>query len=73
MSDAGNIFQIDGLEEIQFRSAPWQLDLTSLDFFLMDHVTNNVYKTSVKEHDELKQKIWSELKKISRETLRNVF
>ena len=73
MSDAGNIFQIDGLEEVQFRSAPWQLDLTSLDFVLMDHVKNNVYKTPVKEHDELKQKSWSEIKKISTETLRNIF
>jgi hypothetical protein len=55
------------------RWAPRSPDLTPLDFFLWGHVKNNIYKSSIQDLNELKMKICEEIKKISKETLSNVF
>ena len=48
-------------------------DLTQLDFFLWEHIKNNVYKTPIKDITELKRRIETEIKSISKETLCNAF
>jgi hypothetical protein len=55
------------------RWAPRSPDLTPLDFFLWGHIKNNIYKTPVKDMDELKMRIDTEIKSISKTTLSNVF
>lgn len=55
------------------RWAPRSPDLTPLDFFLWGHVKNNVYKSPIKDMNELKTKIEMEIKSITKETLCNVF
>jgi hypothetical protein len=53
--------------------APRSPDLTPLDFFLWGHVKNNVYKSPIKDMNDLKTKIEMEIKSITKETLSNVF
>jgi hypothetical protein len=55
------------------RWAPRSPDLTPLDFFLWGHIKNNVYKSPIQDLDELKMRICDEIKKISQDTLCNVF
>ena len=51
------------------RWAPRSPDLTPLDFFLWGHVKSNIYKNLT----ELKRRINTEIKSISKETLSDVF
>ena len=44
-----------------------------LDFYLWGHLKSNVYKSPMKDIDELKMRINMEIKSISKETLYNVF
>jgi hypothetical protein len=55
------------------RWAPRSPDLTPLDFFLWGYLKDNVYKTSMKDLNELKARIANEIRMISKETLCNVF
>lgn len=55
------------------RWAPRSPDLSPLDFFLWGHIKNNIYKSPIKNLDELKTKIDYEIRMVSKETLRNVF
>ena len=55
------------------RWAPHSPDLTPLDFFLWGYLKNIIYKTPIKDLNELKIKINNEIKSISKETLCNVF
>jgi len=55
------------------RWAPRSPDLTPLDFFLWGYLKNIIYKTPIKDLNELKMKINNEIKSISKETLCNVF
>ena len=48
-------------------------DLTPLDFYLWDHLKNFVYRSPIKDLNELKMKIQNEIKSISKDTLYNVF
>ena len=49
------------------------LDLTPLDFYLWDYIKTNVYKTSVNDIDDLKDRIEREIKAIRKDALNNVF
>jgi len=53
--------------------APRSPDLTPLDFYLWGYIKSNVYKTKVKDINELKNRIEKEIKAIKKETLQNVF
>jgi ribosomal protein S25 len=53
--------------------APRSPDLTPLDFFLWGHVKTNVYKTQVKDLNDLMARITREIQAITTETLHNVF
>ncbi|CAF3947430.1 unnamed protein product, partial [Rotaria magnacalcarata] len=55
------------------RWAPQSPDLTPLDFFLWEHIKNNIYKTLIKDITELKRRIETEIKSISKEILYNGF
>ena len=44
-----------------------------LDFYLWVHLKSNVYKSPIKDGDELKIRINMEMKSISKGTLNNVF
>ena len=47
--------------------------MTPLDFFLWDYIKNNVYKSNIKDLDDLKIKITQIIRSIKKETLKNVF
>ena len=49
------------------------LDLSMLDFFLCGYVKNNIYKSPIRNLDELKIKIADEIENIGRKTLSDVF
>ncbi len=53
--------------------APRSSDLTPLDFFLWGHLKTNVYKTPVRDLNDLKTRIANEIKIIKNETLSDVF
>ena len=53
--------------------APRSPDLTPLDFFLWGYVKTNVYKTRVRDLDDLREKITREIEGIRRESLEKVF
>jgi len=55
------------------RWAPRSPDLTPLDFYLWGHLKNNVYKSPIKNLDELKIRIDNEVRSISKRTLSDVF
>jgi hypothetical protein len=48
-------------------------DLTLLDFFLWGHIKPNVYKTQMKDLDDLMPRITREIQSITKEKLHNVF
>ena len=49
------------------------LDLSPLDFFLWRYVENNIYKSPIRQLDELKMKIADDIENISRKILSDVF
>ena len=53
--------------------APRSPDMTPLDFFLWGHIKSNIYKTNVRDLDDLKSRISQEILAIKKETLYNVF
>jgi hypothetical protein len=53
--------------------APRSPDLTPLDFFLWGHIKTNIYKTRIKDLDDLKTRITQEIQLIEKKTLHNVF
>ena len=56
VSSSMKLFPTDGLEW----AIPWpprSLDITPLDFFLWGYVKDIVYKTKVRDIDDLKQRI----------------
>ena len=55
------------------RWAPRLPDSTPLHFFLWAHVKNKIYKTSVDDMPDLKERINNEIKSTSNDTLSNVF
>lgn len=55
------------------RWAPRSPDLTPLDFYLWGHLKNIIYQSPIKDLNELRTRIESEIQSISKETLSNVF
>jgi DDE superfamily endonuclease/Helix-turn-helix domain (DUF4817) len=55
------------------RWAPRSPDLTPLDFYLWGHLKNKIYKSEIKNIDDLKTRITEEIKSVSTETLNSVF
>ena len=53
--------------------AAYSPDLTPLDFYLWEYLKSNVYKSSIKDLDELKVRINMEMKSIWNGTLNKVF
>jgi hypothetical protein len=53
--------------------APRSPDMTPLDFFLWGHIKTNIYKTNVRDLDDLKSRISQEILAIKKETLHHVF
>jgi len=53
--------------------APRSPDLSPLDFFLWRHLKTNIYKTTVKDLDDLKTRIIDEIKIIKKGTLPDFF
>jgi hypothetical protein len=53
--------------------APRSPDLTPLDFFLWGYIKTNIYKTRIKDLDDLKDRITQEIQSINQKTLQNVF
>ncbi len=49
------------------------LDFTPLDFFACSHIKTNIYKTNIKDLNDLKIKIRQEIEAITKETLYNAF
>jgi hypothetical protein len=47
--------------------------LDPIGFFLWDHIKTNIYKTNVKDLNDLKNRITQEINAIKKETLHNVF
>ncbi len=52
---------------------PRNPDLSPLDFFLWAYLLKIVYKTAVQNIPDLKTQIEEEIKKVSKQTLKNVF
>ena len=53
--------------------APRSLDLSPLDFFLWGYIRTNIYKTRIKDFNDLKTRITEEIQSIEKKTLHNVF
>lgn len=53
--------------------APRSPDLTPLDFCLWGYIKTNIYKTKVKDLDDLKTRITQQIQLIEKKTLENVF
>ena len=55
------------------RCASSSPELTPLNFYLWEHLKSNVYKSPIKDLDELKVRINIEIESISKRTLNKVF
>jgi hypothetical protein len=52
---------------------PRSHDMTHLDFFLWGHIITNIYKTNLRDLDDLKNRISLKILVVKKETFHNVF